>query len=162
MENTNNFSLTTQENTEILAPAPVYMDDDTNYIVDLTERTTSYCSMVAETQEQKAVLYNAMNAPEKRLKECVNLEINIKDVFVEVVNCTNKNTGLIEKCPRTVIIDDKGIGYQAVSLGVFSALKKLFAVYGEPISWEKPLRVRVKQISKSADKNILTLEVVTK
>lgn len=157
----NNFTLATQAqaNTEI---TPVVMDDDTNYIVDLTERTTSYCSMVAQTVEDKAVLYNAMNAPDKRLKDCINLDINIKDVFVEVVNCINKETGIVEKCPRTVIIDDKGVGYQCVSLGVFSALKKLFAVYGEPSVWEKPLKVKVKQINKSADKNILTLEVVAK
>ena len=157
----NNFTLATQAqaNTEL---TPVVMDDDTNYIVDLTERTTSYCSMVAQTTEDKAVLYNAMNAPDKRLKDCINLDINIKDVFVEVVNCINKETGIVEKCPRTVIIDDKGVGYQCVSLGVFSALKKLFAVYGEPSVWDKPLKVKVKQINKSADKNILTLEVVAK
>lgn len=155
----NNFSLATQSQADT---TPVVMDDDTNYIVDLTERTTSYCSMLAETAEEKAVLYNAMNAPDKRLKDCINLDINIKDVFVEVVNCINKETGIVEKCPRTVIIDDKGVGYQCVSLGVFSALKKLFAVYGEPAAWEKPLKVKVKQINKSADKNILTLEVVAK
>ena len=157
----NNFTLATQAqtNTEV---TPVVMDDDTNYIVDLTERTTSYCSLVAQTVEDKAVLYNAMNAPDKRLKDCINLDINIKDVFVEVVNCINKETGIVEKCPRTVIIDDKGVGYQCVSLGVFSALKKLFAVYGEPSVWDKPLKVKVKQINKSADKNILTLEVLAK
>lgn len=152
------FSLAT---TETATPATVEtMDGDTNFVVDLTSRTTQYCSMRAETAEEKAVLFNAMNNPANRLGDCINQTINVKDVFVEVVNCTNEQTGEIKACPRIVLIDDKNTGYQCVSIGVFSALKKLFGVYGEPQNWEKPIPLMVKQITKG-DRKMLTLNVAT-
>lgn len=154
----NEFSLAT---TETATPATVEtMDGDPNFVVDLTSRTTQYCSMLAETAEEKAVLFNAMNNPANRLGDCINQTINVKDVFVEVVNCTNEQTGEVKACPRIVLIDDKNTGYQCVSIGVFSALKKLFGVYGEPQNWEKPIPLMVKQITKG-DRKMLTLNVAT-
>lgn len=136
------------------------MDDNSNFIVDLTSRTTQYCSMVAQTANEKAILFNAMNNPAFRLGDCINQTINVKDVFVEVVNCTNEKTGEVQTCPRIVLIDDKKQGYQCVSIGVFSALKKLFGVYGEPQNWEKPVPLMVKQITKG-ERKMLTLNVAT-
>lgn len=103
------------------------MDDNSNFIVDLTSRTTQYCSMLAQTADEKAILFNAMNNPAFRLGDCINQTINVKDVFVEVVNCTNEKTGEVQHCPRIVLIDDKKQGYQCVSIGVFSALKSFSA-----------------------------------
>lgn len=154
------FDLTPAAPTELTPAAPAVYDDDSRFIIDLTSRTTSYCSMKATTAAEKADLYNAMNAPAKRLKECINETIEIKDVFVEVVHCTNAETGERVPVPRTVLIDSKGAGYQAVSSGIFNALKKLFAIFGEPHTWTAPIKVKIKQISKSATNNILTFEIV--
>ena len=155
---TEEFSLVTSEST---APSTVEsMDGDNNFIVDLTSRTTQYCSMVANTPEDKAILYNAMNNPAYRLADCINQTINVKDVFVEVVNCTNEQTGEVKPCPRIVLIDDKKQGYQCVSIGVFSAIKKLFGVYGEPDTWVRPVPLTVKQITKG-ERKMLTLNVAT-
>ena len=60
----NNFSLATQNTAEVTT---MRHDEDSDMILDLTTRQTSYCSMVAETDEQKAVLYNATNNPDKRI-----------------------------------------------------------------------------------------------
>lgn len=135
--------------------------DGVNMIADLTERQLSYCSMTPKTDEEKATLYNIMNNPDKRIKDCINEVIKVKNVFVEVVKCTNQETGEVSTAPRIVLIDENGIGYQCVSLGIFSALKKLFAVYGEPTTWTKPIPIKIKQISKGV-KNLLTLNVDTK
>lgn len=128
--------------------------------IDLTSAQTQFCSMNAETDEDKAKLYNAMNNPDKRLADCVNMTIKAKDLYVEVVNCTNEETGEVTACPRIVIIDDKGVGYQAVSIGIFSALKKVIQIFGVP-TWEKPVLLEVKQITKG-NRKMLTLNVVTK
>lgn len=128
--------------------------------IDLTSAQTQFCSMTAETDEDKAKLYNAMNNPDKRLADCVNMTIKAKDLYVEVVNCTNEETGEVTACPRIVIIDDKGVGYQAVSIGIFSALKKVIQIFGVP-TWEKPVLLEVKQITKG-NRKMLTLNVVTK
>ena len=103
------------------------------------------------------MLFKAMNNTEKRIGDCINMTINAKDLFCEVVNCINQQTGEVQVCPRIVIIDDKGVGYQAVSLGVYSAIKKIIQVFGAP-SWETPLPLVVKQITKG-DRKLLTFDV---
>lgn len=136
-------------------------DDGLNFIADLTARQINYCSMKPQTEEEEVILYNAMNNPEKRIKDCINLEINVKDVFVEVVYLESQDhPGLKEPCPRIVLIDTEGQAYQAVSVGMYSALKKVFTSFGTPDTWKAPKKFRVRQITKSADRSILTLDAV--
>lgn len=117
----------------------------------------SFCSFTAETPEDKAKLFRIMNSPEKRLSDCINETIVVKDVYCEKVQVVNKETGVVSSCPRVVLVDKDGIGYQSVSFGVFGSLKKLFQVYGVP-TWEPGIPVKVKQISRDKNK-ILTLTV---
>ena len=87
------------------------------------------------------------------------MKIELKDVYVEAVQCINKETGAMNTCPRIVLIDKDGVGYQCVSIGVFSAIKKMFGIYGEPQEWDEPIPIMVKQITKG-EKQLLTLNVV--
>lgn len=135
-----------------------YSDEGYSIVIDLTSANTQFCSLKAETPEEKVKLFNAMNNPEKRLGDCINMQIKAKDLYVEVVNCTNEETGEVTACPRIVIIDEKGVSYQAVSVGIFSALKKVIQVFGAP-TWEKPVTLEVKQITKGARK-MLTLNAI--
>ena len=135
------------------------LDEDTDYVADLTSRTTSYCSLIAESAEDKAKIYNAMNNPEKRIKDCINEVIDLTDVYVESVVCTNE-AGISTTCPRVVLIDKDGVGYQAVSKGIFGALKKLFAIFGEPKDWEAPISIKIKQMNRGTNKAILTFDIV--
>jgi len=133
---------------------------DDNMIVDLASSTNSFCSFVADTDEAKAKLFGIANNPDERLADCINKKIMLKDIFVEEVTCTNTESGEVSVCPRVVLIDDKARSYQCVSIGIFSAVKKLIAVYGMP-TWEKPIPIEVKQISKGT-KKMLSLSIVTK
>lgn len=151
-------------NEEVTGVAPVNtglaVAEDERFIMDLTaERHTQYCSLVPANEDEEIILYNAMNNPEHRIGDCINKAINVKHVYCEVVTCVNKETGASNLCPRIVLIDDKGVGYQAVSLGVFSALKKIFTVKGQPHTWKKPVKLEVKQISKG-ERKLLTLNMV--
>ena len=135
-------------------------DEDSRYIAQLkSNQAPFYCSMKTESQEEKARFYNLMNNPEKRVKDMIGKIIQVKDVFVEPVEMTNQETGEVTQAPRIVLIDDKGIGYQAVSIGIFSAIKKLFGVFGTPDTWKKPIPLEVQQISKGI-RNILTFKVL--
>ena len=139
---------------------PVVMDEDERFIADLTaERNIQYCSMIPKNEEEEMILFNAMNNPEKRIADCVNMTIEVKHVFVEVVTCHNERTGEETVCPRTVLINSKGEGYVAVSLGIFSALKKIFKIKGTPDTWKKPVKLQVQQISKG-DRRLLTFKMV--
>lgn len=148
-------------NNEVLTTGTemMVMDGADNFIVELTEeKQTMFCSMKATTQEERAILFKAMNNPEFRISDCINMVIEVKDVYCEVVTCTEQSTGEQTKCPRIVLIDKDGKGYQAVSLGIFSALKKVMAVFGQP-SWETPIPLKIVQIKKGT-KSLLTFDVV--
>lgn len=141
------------------SPAPVnrFADEGFDISVDMTSAQLSFSSLIAETDEQKADLFNAINNPDKRLADCINMTINAKDLFIEVVNCTNEETGETTPAPRIVIVDDKGVSYQAVSVGIYSALKKVIQIFGIP-TWEKPIALEVKQVTKGQRK-MLTLNI---
>lgn len=135
----------------------MFGDEGFDITLDMTTARTQFCSMVAETDEAKAQMFNAMNNPDKRLSDCINMVIKAKDLYIEVVNCTNTETGETTPCPRIVIVDDKGVAYQCVSVGIYSALKKVIQVFGAP-TWEKPIPLMVKQVTKG-DRKMLTLNV---
>lgn len=139
--------------------AVVHSDENNNFIAQLTnDKITAWSSLKTDSPEEKAKFYNVMNNPEKRVADMIGKVIKVKDVFVEVIELTNEQTGEIQKCPRTVLIDEKGIGYQAVSIGVFSAIKKLFDVFGTPDRWTNPIPLEVQQIKKGM-RNILTFKI---
>ena len=156
-ENNNPFTNENYSDQEQGTSLAMSMDENNHFIADLTSRQTTFCSLVANSPAEKAMLFKAMNNPEKRVGDCINMTINAKDLFCEVVNCINQQTGEVQVCPRIVIIDDKGVGYQAVSLGVYSAIKKIIQVFGAP-SWETPLPLVVKQITKG-ERKLLTFDV---
>lgn len=152
-----NALVTTNGNNQLVGVS----DDGLSFIANLTERQVNYCSMKPATDEESVILFNAMNNPEKRVKDCINTVIEVKDVFVEVVFLESKEfAGMKEPCPRIVLIDKNGVGYQAVSRGMYTALQKIFTAFGTPDTWKAPKAFTVRQISKSADKAILTLDAV--
>ena len=141
-------------------PAEVMtMDGGTDFIVDLTTARKSYCSMLANTDEQRAILFNATNSTPEKIADHVGEEITVKDVYVEAVQCINRETQEVRTCPRVVLISADGIGYQAVSVGIFGALKKLFAIFGTPDSWQNPRRIKIRQINLGTNR-MLTFDVI--
>lgn len=136
------------------------MQEDERFIMDLTaERKVQFCSMVPKNEDEEITLFNAMNNPEKRIGDCINLTIEVKHVFCEVVTCINRETGELNICPRIVLIDKDGVGYQAVSMGIYSALKKIISIKGNPASWKKPVKLQVVQVTKG-DRKLLTFNLV--
>lgn len=124
---------------------------------DVTSVVNQFTTMKAETPEQKVELFNAINNPENRLSDCINMTIKVKDLYIEVVECTNDETGEVTSCPRIVIIDDEGKSYQCVSVGIYSALKKAIQIFGAP-TWHDPIPFMVKQVTKG-NRKMLTLNV---
>ena len=122
------------------------------------EKVTMFTSMSAQTVDEKKALFNAMNNPEKRVADMIGKQIAIRDVFVESVDMVNEETGEVTIAPRIVLVDTKGVSYQCVSTGIFSALKKLFQIFGMP-TWENGIKTEVAQIQKGK-RNILTLRVI--
>ena len=130
-----------------------------------------YCSFAPSTQEEKIRLFNAVMNPDERIKDHVNETITIKDFIVEIVTLDKKDesgktmvddeTGEViqQAAPRIIILDDKGKSYTATSIGMFSALKRIVGIFGEPNTWKKPVKVKIKMISRGT-RNMLNLEMV--
>ena len=104
------------------------------------------CSIDAVDPETKAIVFNAANNPDHKVKDFVNKTINVKDIYAEIIEIANEETGEITKVPRIVLIDADGLAFECVSVGMYSAIRKLVAIYGAP-TWEPPLTVTVKQKS---------------
>lgn len=155
------FNLATVNN-ESAPVARTFYDDDEKFIANLTTRQVSYCSLVAKTDDEKAALYNAQNNTPNRLKDNVNVPIKLKHIYVEVVNLENRETGATMPAPRIVLIDEEMNSYACVSRGVYNAIRKIIGIYGTPDTWTKPLEIVPKLISVSADKNVLTIDIVRK
>lgn len=127
-------------------------------VTDLENQTKAfYTSMKGDTVEEKSKLFNAMNNPDKRISDMIGKIINVKDVFVEEVRFADEETGEITYAPRIVVIDTNGESYQAVSVGVMSAFKKLFQLFGQP-TWTDGIPLEVKQV-KNGKNNILTFAI---
>lgn len=149
------------ENTEIMAADEVVINDLAPRTYDIKElsqpESNAFCSIKEDSLEAKKLVYNASNNPTHKIDDYINKEIALKDVFVEIIELANENTGELEQAPRIVLIGDKGESYQCVSNGIFGSLKKLMAIFGEP-TWEDPIHVVVKQV-KVKRGTMLTLEV---
>lgn len=114
---------------------------------ELSEDTQSvFCSVQGGTRADRAKVYNAMNNPAHRVGDFINQKILVKDVLCEVIELVDEDTGELKQCPRVVLIDENGESYQAVSTGIFNAVKKAIAVFGAP-TWDEPLSIVIKQIA---------------
>lgn len=133
-------------------------DDNTDFVVDLTSGKRSYSSLATTTQEEKAIAFNAMNSPQHRVSDMINKTISLKDIYVETVNCIDKN-GVIAICPRIVLVDVNGEAYACVSVGMFGSLSKLIQVYGEP-TWTEGINVEITQSKTKTGNSVLGLRIV--
>ena len=121
-------------------------------------QSQKYYSIEPKTRKEAVQIYNAVNNPDERVADFINKEIKVVHVLIENVEITDKITGEINICHRTVFIDDKGKSYVAVSFGIFNSTKRMVQMFGEPTTWETPVIVEVKQISKGTF-NVLTLNI---
>lgn len=116
-----------------------------------------FTSLNPTDRASQVLLYKGMNQPDKKISDCINMTLYIKDVFCEMVDIVNQETGEVSNAPRTVLFDKDGITYQAVSTGIFSSIKKLITIFGMP-TWEEPMPLTVRQVKRGKN-NILTLDV---
>lgn len=110
------------------------------------EQTSMFCSIQGGTHESKVAVFNASNNPDHKVGDYINKVIVVKDVLAELIEVTNEKTGEVEVTPRVVLIDMDGKSYQAVSKGIFNALKKAIAIFGAP-TWDEGLPCLIKQVS---------------
>lgn len=118
-----------------------------------------WTSIDTTKEENVKKLYSIMVGAEKRLGDYINSTIKVKDIYTEVVECKNEQTGEREKQPRIVVIDVNGETYGCVSRGIFSAIRKLVGLLGCP-PWNDGVALKIKQVSTKNGRKMLTFEMV--
>lgn len=109
-------------------------------------------------RKEDAKIFAALNNPEFRIANFINKSIKVSNILVEIREILNEDTGEIETAPRVVLISDDGKAYQAVSKGIFNAVKNAFEVFGAA-PWEPPLEIEIKQIAVGRG-SMLTFDVI--
>lgn len=130
-----------------------------NTVLTDLNNTESYCSIKGDTREALVAMYNAINSPDHKLSDFVGKKLNIKDISIERVENMNDETGDMVANARVVLIDDNGESYTCVSSGIYSAIKKLVAVFGEP-TWEPALPVEIQNLSTKKGRKTMTLKAI--
>ena len=130
-----------------------------NTVLTDLNNAESYCSIKGDTREALVAMYNAINSPDHKLSDFVGKKLNIKDISIERVENMNDETGEMAANARVVLIDENGESYTCFSSGIYSAIKKLVAVFGEP-TWEPALPVEVQNLSTKKGRKTMTLKAI--
>ena len=121
-----------------------------------------YCSLKDDgTMESKGRIFNAINAPDEKLAEHIGEVISLQNIVAHPIKLADEETGEIIESLRVVLIDDKGKSYEAVSGGVANAINRILQIFGQPETWDKPIKVKAKQkATRNGNNKVTTLEVV--
>lgn len=109
-------------------------------------------------RKEDARIFAALNNPGCRIADFINKKIKVANVLIEIREIFNEESGEIETVPRVVLIDDDGKAYQAVSIGIFNAVKNAYQVFGAA-PWEPALEIEIKQVSVGKG-SMLTFDVL--
>lgn len=108
----------------------------------------AYCSRPMATEEDKKVVFNAVNRAAKKLREAVNVVIPMTGLYIEPVEIAEKDEngnviegGRVSIAPRIIIFAEDGTTYGCCSLGAYNSIKRIVSLYGLPETWEKPVNI---------------------
>lgn len=118
-----------------------------------------FCSVNAETEEEKKKLFNTLEQCDALLNDCVGTEIEIKDVYCEEREVVDEDTGEVKTKFRTILFATNGQTYATGSYGIFNVIKKIIQIYGFP-TWENGIKVKVAKRPIKDGKQTLTLNLL--
>lgn len=105
---------------------------DANSIVDGIRDTSSlvYSSFSGNDKKSKIKLYNAINGDGGRIKEAINKKLEVVDVVIIPAEVVNED-GTRSVVPRCTLVLKDGTCMNSTSWGVYKALQKVMAVFGD-------------------------------
>ena len=90
----------------------------------------------------------------------INKQIKLRHIFVEVIQVMSEQSGELVYVPRVILIDEKGTGYQAVSIGMYNSVKRLIATFGDPATWKKAHTVEIQNVSLKNGQHTFNLKLI--
>lgn len=97
-----------------------------------------YSSFVGDSFDDRKNVVKAMTSSVP-LADNLEKKINVQNVVIHAVKVTDTETGEIVDQARTILIDDQGKAFHAISGVIINRLRDIIAVMGEPSTWSGPL-----------------------
>lgn len=101
--------------------------------------------------DSRRKIFSAVNDA-KPVSDLQGRAFAIADLVIEATEFVNEKTDEVEPSVRTIFITPDGDAYQAFSGPVFNAAKRLLGLLGEPESWPEPVKVRITEEGKGANR----------
>lgn len=131
---------------------------------DLTAPSDRWCSFEAEDDNSRALLFNITNQTTEAISDHIGEEILVSHIYAEIITIESVDdmTGEASRkpVPRVVLITTDGLGYGAVSIGIYKAVKTLFSYFGLPSTWNTPRRLKLRQINRG-ERRLLSFDVLS-
>lgn len=125
------------------------------------QETAMFCSLKSDgSLASKARIFNAVNSPDKKIADCIGETIQLTDIVAHPIWLTDENTGETIEAMRMVLVDDKGISYEAVSGGLVNAVQRILQIFGQPDTWETPIPVKpIQKGTRNGNNKVTTLKI---
>lgn len=137
------YELATESGVELSAGSDRF--EKLNLQRDIMGGGKGFCTMQAVDLKAKKTLFNACSNPEK-VSAYIGKVIKLVHFYVEIIQTVSEQTGELVYVPRVVLIDEKGKGYQGVSVGLYNSIKRIVSMFGAPETWDTALSVEIQQI----------------
>lgn len=118
-----------------------------------------YTSFEITNEESASQLFKAMNQADEAISDYKNMQITIKDVFVQSATQIDEETGELKDSTKVVIFDEEGKSYGTISKGFYTSMCNVCAIIGEPRTWKSPITITIKEV-KVKRGNMITFDVI--
>lgn len=91
-----------------------------------------------------------------RKEDCIGKIIDVKYIYIHVIQLADAKTGEVTDSPRTVLIDADGKAYAFVSSGIAMAAARMFMTFGRK-PFVPAVKMQVKEITTRSRFKMLTM-----
>lgn len=107
----------------------------------------------------KMALYNAMQTSDK-VDDHLNEPLHVTNVLAQAIEVVNQENGELNQSTRVVIHSEEG-DFAAASPTLARAFGSLFAIFGTPDKWDKPITLKVVEKKSRRGYKFFDLELVS-
>lgn len=107
----------------------------------------------------KMALYNAMQTSDK-VDDHLNEPLHVTNVLAQAIEVVNQENGELNQSTRVVIHSEEG-DFAAASPTLARAFGNLFAIFGTPDKWDKPITLKVTEKKSRRGYKFFDLELVS-
>jgi hypothetical protein len=123
-----------------------------------TGKAAVFSTITGTSQADKVKTLNAL-ANATPVSDKLDQPFKLVDFVIQAVS-VNDDDGSPQDAVRTVLVDDEGNAYSAVSTGLMTSLQNITGILGHPSSWEEPLPVVVTEVKGRKGYRFMTIKLV--